>query len=312
MALLPPAAPAAIAWVGSAGLTNRIMYAASNRARALLRKSFEHYLPPAVIAQMVASEMLPKLGGERREIAVVFTDVAGFTTFSESVEPEFLAAVCNEYFEGVCGAIFAEGGMVNEFIGDAVLAFFGAPVDQPDHADRAVSAALGIDAFAGHFSADQAARGIHFAHTRIGVHTGIAMVGNVGTLSRLKYSALGDVLNTGSRLEGLNKTIGTRICVSGEIVGKAQRHRFRPTGSFVVKGRHAATDVFEPLAADDPQSDRIGRYEDAFRMLMAGLPEAAEQFAALHRDYPEDPCVAFYCQRLAAGESGTLIVITEK
>jgi adenylate cyclase len=138
------------------------------------------------------------------------------------------------------------------------------------------------------------------------------MVGNVGTRSRLKYSALGDMLNTGSRLEGLNKTIGTRICVSGEIVGKAQRHRFRPIGSFVVKGRHAATDVFEPLTAEDLQSDRIGRYEAAFRMVMAGLPEAAEQFTALHRDYPEDPCVAFHCQRLEAGESGTLIVMTEK
>ena len=312
MALLLPAAPAAIGWVGSAGLTNRIMYAASNRARALLRKSFEHYLPPAVIARMVASEMLPKLGGERREISVVFTDVAGFTTFSETVEPEFLASVCNDYFEGACAAIFAEGGMVNEFIGDAVLAFFGAPVDQPDHADRAVSAALGIDAFARRFSAEQEARGIHFGNTRIGVHTGIAMVGNVGTRSRLKYSALGDMLNTGSRLEGLNKTIGTRICVSGEIVGKAQRHRFRPIGSFVVKGRHAATDVFEPLPAEDLESDRIGRYKAAFRMLMAGLPDAAEQFAALHRDYPADPCVAFHCQRLAAGESGTVIVMTEK
>jgi adenylate cyclase len=100
MALFLPAVPAAIAWVGSAGLTNRIMYAASNRARALLRRSFEHYLPLAVIAQMLASEALPKLGGERREISVVFTDVAGFTTFSESVEPEFLASMCNDYFEG--------------------------------------------------------------------------------------------------------------------------------------------------------------------------------------------------------------------
>jgi class 3 adenylate cyclase len=312
MALLLPAVPAAIAWIGSAGLTNQIMHAASNRTRALLRKSFEHYLPPPVIARMLASGALPKLGGERREISVLFTDVAGFTTFSETVEPEFLATICNDYFDGVCAAIFAEGGMVNEFIGDAVLAFFGAPVDQPDHADRAVTAALGIDAFARRFSAEQEARGIHFGHTRIGVHTGIAMVGNVGTRSRLKYSALGDMLNTGSRLEGLNKTIGTRICVSGEIVGKAQRHRFRPIGSFVVKGRHAASDVFEPLAAEDLESERIGRYETAFRMVMAGLPEAAEQFTALRRDYPEDPCVAFHCQRLEAGESGTLIVMTEK
>jgi len=288
------------------------MYAASNRARALLRKSFEHYLPPAVVAQMLASGALPKLGGERREISVLFTDVGAFTTLSESVEPEFLATLCNDYFDGVCAAIFAEGGMVNEFIGDAVLAFFGAPIDQPDHADRAVSAALAVDTFARRFSAEQEARGIHFGHTRIGVHTGIAIVGNVGTRSRLKYSALGDMLNTGSRLEGLNKTTGTRICVSGEIVSKAQRHRFRSIGSFVVKGRQAATDVFEPLAPEGLKGDRIDRYEAAFRMMMGGLPEAAEQFAALQRDYPEDPCVAFHCQRLAAGERGTLIVMAEK
>lgn len=109
MALLLRAVPAGLAWIGAAGLTNRIMYAASNRTRGLLRRSFEHYLPRAIIARMV---------------------------------------VCNEYFEGVCAAIFAEGGMVSEFIGDAVLAFFGAPLDQPGHADRAVSAALGVDAFA--------------------------------------------------------------------------------------------------------------------------------------------------------------------
>jgi class 3 adenylate cyclase len=288
------------------------MHAASNRTRALLRKSFEHYLPAAVIAQMLASEALPKLGGERREISVLFTDVAGFTTLSETIEPEFLATICNDYFDGVCAAIFEQGGMVNEFIGDAVLAFFGAPHEQPDHADRAVSAALGIDAFACRFTAEQQARGICFGHTRIGVHTGIAMVGNVGTRSRLKYSALGDMLNTGSRLEGLNKTIGTRICVSGEIVRNARRHRFRPIGSFVVKGRQGATDVFEPVDAGDQHGDCADRYEAAFRALQAGLPEGAERFAELHREYPEDPCVAFHCRRLAAGEAGTLIVMTEK
>ncbi len=313
-AVLLPALPAGIAWVGAAGLTNRIMHAASNRSRALLRKSFEHYLPPAVIAQMLELDTLPKLGGERREISVLFTDVAGFTTLSENVDPEFLATICIDYFDGVCEAIFAQGGMVNEFIGDAVLAFFGAPLSMPDHADRAVSAALGVNEFATRFSALQKSRGVDFGHTRIGVHTGIAIVGNMGARTRLKYSALGDMLNTGSRLEGLNKTIGTRICVSGEIVRQALRNRFRPIGSFVVKGRRGATEVFEPLAAADQgrDRDRLDRYDAAFRALQAALPEAPELFAALHRDYSDDPCVTFHCQRLAAGESGTLIVMTEK
>jgi adenylate cyclase len=311
-AVLLPALPAAIAWVSSAGLTNRVMHAASNRARTLLRKSFEHYLPPAVIAQMLASETLPKLGGERREMSVLFSDIAGSTTLAETMEPEILADLLNDYFEGVCAAIFEQEGLVNEFAGDGVLAFFGAPHEQPDHADRAVAAALGVDAFAVRFSSEQKARGIDFGHTRIGVHSGITMVGNIGTRARLKYSAQGDLLNTGSRLEGLNKTTGTRICVSGEIVKKARRHRFRPIGSFVVKGRHGATDVFEPLDPRDQYGDLVDRYEAAFRALETEQPEAAERFAILHREYSEDPCVAFHCKRLAAGETGTLIVMAEK
>jgi adenylate cyclase len=311
-AVLLPAFPAAIAWMGSTGLTNRLMHAASNRTRTLLRKSFEHYLPPAVITQMLASETLPKLGGEKREFSVLFTDVAGFTTLSETIEPEFLSAICNDYFEGVCAAIFDEGGMVTEFVGDAVLAFFGAPHEQADHADRAVSAALAIDEFASRFSAEQRARGVEFGHTRIGVHTGSAMVGNIGTRTRLKYGAQGDLLNTGSRLDGLNKTIGTRICVSGNIVRKTRRHSYRPIGAFVVKGRTGATEVFEPLHPRLCDAERVDRYQVAFRALEAGRPEAAELFEALHREDPGDPCAAFHHRRLAAGESGTLIIMTDK
>jgi adenylate cyclase len=211
---------------GSAGLTNRVIHAASNRCRALLRKSFERYLPPAVIAQMVASERLPRLGGERPEISVLFSDVGGSTTLGEGMEPNALATVCNDYFEGLCAAIFDQGGMVTEFVGHGVVAFFGAPHQQRDHADRAVSAALAIDQFACRFSAGQKARSIDFGHTRIGIHTSSAMVGNIRTRARLKYGAQGDVLSTGGRLDTLNKTIGTRVCVSGDTVSKARQHRF--------------------------------------------------------------------------------------
>jgi adenylate cyclase len=311
-ALLLPALPGVMAWIGGAGLANRIMHAASNRTRALLRRSFEHYLPPTVIAEMLESNTLPKLGGERRELTVLFTDIEGFTTLSESIPPEFLASLCNDYFDGVCGAIFGEGGMVNEFIGDAVLAFFNAPLEQPDHADRAVAAALAVDSFASRFSAEQRASGVNFGRTRIGVHSGEAIVGNVGTHQRLKYSALGDMLNTGARLEGLNKAIGGRICVSGETAARSTRHRFRPIGSFVVKGRQGATKVFEPLDAADAPDSRLDRYNAAFRALEAGLTQASELFAELHRDYPEDPCIRFHCRRLAEGESGAVIVMAEK
>lgn len=310
--LLLPVVPAGLSWAGAAALTNQVLYAASNRARTRLRKSFEHYLPPVVIERMLSADSLPSLGGERREISVLFTDVAGFTTFSERMDPEDLAALANEYFDGVCHAVFAHGGLVNAFIGDSVLAFFGAPVEQPDHADRTVAAALDIDRFACRFIEDLAARGIEFGHTRIGLHTGLAFVGNIGTRERLQYTALGDMLNTGSRLEGLNKAIGTRIAVSGDIAAKATGHRFRRVGSFVVKGRSGATEVLTPIDPEDFRPEWERRYETAFCAAEAGRPEAADLFAALYRENPDDPCVAFHHRRLAAGETGTSIHMDEK
>jgi adenylate cyclase len=311
-AVLLPAFPAAIAWVGAAGLTNRVMHAASDRSRALLRKSFEHFLPPAVIAQIVAAGRLPQLGAERREMSVLFCDVAGFTALAESVPPESLAAICSAYFEGVCAAVSEQRGIITEILGDGVVAFFGVPNPQPDHADRAVSAALSIDEFACHFSAAQKARGVDFGRTRIGVHTGIAMVGNIGAQARLKYGAQGDVMNLGGRLDTLNKTVGTRICVSGDTVQKAGRHHFRAIGAFVIKGRHEATDVFEPLDPRAHDADWADLYGAAFRALQAGQSEAAELFEALYRESPDDACVAFHYRRLRAGETGTLITMTEK
>jgi adenylate cyclase len=310
--LFLPCVPLAITWIGSTGLTNRVLYAASNRERARLRRSFEHYLPPSIIDDMVATRSLPKVGGERREISVIFTDIANFTTFSESMEPEALAAVLNEYFTGACGAVFDQGGLVYEFIGDAILAFFGAPHDQPDHADRAVEAALALDAFAYPFCLAQRERGLEFGITRIGVHTGIALVGNIGTPTRLKYTALGDMLNTGSRLEGLNKVIGTRICVSGDTVRRCRRHSFRPIADFVVKGRHGTVAVFSPIELLTTSCAPAAEYQAAFDELAAGKPEAADHFAAMHRQYPADPCAAFHHRRLTQGEESTLIVMTEK
>ena len=124
-ALLLPALPAALVWLGSGVLTNQLLHAAANRARAHLRRSFEHYLPPALISDMLKSGDMPKLGGERRELSVVFSDIAASTTLAETVDPVDLAPLMNAYFAGVGAAIFKEGGYINEFMGDGVLAFSG-------------------------------------------------------------------------------------------------------------------------------------------------------------------------------------------
>jgi adenylate cyclase len=310
--LLLPALPAVLAWLGAAAFTNQLLHAANNRARQRLRKSFEHFLPPAVIAAMVRSGELPRLGGERREISVIFTDVASFTTFSEGVDPERLASILNEYLEGVCAAIFANGGLVNAFLGDGVLAFFGAPQPQADHADRAVAAAFDINRFAERFSQEQRAQGVNFLHTRIGIHTGFAFVGMVGSHERLQYTALGDLLNTASRLEGLNKAIGTRICVSGEIARAVTKYQCRPVGAFIVKGRHGATEVFEPINPDRYSTDWVERYQAAYHALEVDDPQARLLLTRLHADDGGDPCVTFHIERLAAGETGVLTEMHEK
>ena len=311
-ALLLPALPAALVWLGSGVLTNQLLHAAANRARAHLRRSFEHYLPPALISDMLKSGDMPKLGGERRELSVVFSDIAASTTLAETVDPVDLAPLMNAYFAGVGAAIFKEGGYINEFMGDGVLSFFGAPQRQSDHADRAVAAALQIAAFGDRFSREMHERGIPFGHTRVGVHCGNAMVGNIGVPSRLKYSALGDVLNTGSRLEGLNKVVGTRVAVSGAILDRCERSRFRPMGDFVVKGRRGATPVFEPVDSQRYSDDYIARYLAAYETMKAERPEALELFAELLREDPDDPCLMFHHTRLISGEKGSLIVMTEK
>ena len=311
-ALWLPGLPAGLAWVGAAGLTNWVLRAAAGRERDQVRSIFERYLEPVIVKKMRRGHAPPQLGGERREISVLFTDVSSFTTLAETMDPVVLAELVHEYFEGVCAAIEAEGGLIGEFIGDAVLALFAAAQDQPDHADRAVTAALAVDAFACQFSALQRSRGVDFGVTRIGVHCGMAMVGNIGTRRRLKYGALGDVLNAGSRLEGLNKLVGTRICVSGAVVARCRHHLFRPIGAFVVKGRHEATDVFEPVDLRFYNPDRLARYQAAFDAVRTKQPEAIVQLAGLYEVNPNDPVVRFHKQRLEAGETGAAIVMTEK
>ncbi len=308
--LILPVVPSALAWLGAAAGAVWALHGMGIRERLRLRRSFEHYLDPRIIDDMLAAGSVPSFGGERREVSVMFTDIAGFTTLAETLPAEAVAALLRDYFDGVCAAVLDCGGLLSVFHGDGLQVLFGAPRLQEDHADRAVDAALVIDAFACRFSAEQRRRGVPFGTTRIGVHTGIALVGNVGTRARLNYGAVGDMVNTASRLEGLNKWVGTRVAVSGETVRRCARHRFRPVGEFVLSGRQEAMPVQTPLTpAEAVDLPRVLRYEAAYAALRAGRPEADAMFRALDRD---DPCAAFHCARLAAGDAGVRIVMKEK
>ena len=309
--LLLPGVPVALAWGLSAASCNFVMHSVGSRERTKLRRSFESYLDPRIISQMMQGDTLPSFGGEHREITAIFTDIAGFTTTAETMDAATVAELLGEYFGVLTDAVVENGGLVNDFIGDGMLVLFGAPMHQSDHADRAVAAALAIDEAAQRFNAELAARGINWGHTRIGVHTGVALVGNIGTHGKLKYGALGDTLNTTSRVEGLNKYIGSRVAVTGETAAQCRRQTFRPVGEIVVKGRKNAMPILTPVSLADPPALLV-RYAEAYAALSQEKPEAAELFAALHRDFPADSATAFHVRRLAVGENGVLVVMQEK
>jgi class 3 adenylate cyclase len=293
------------------GATTLLNFMRAENDRAFVRNAFSRYTSPKLLAQLTPETL--KLGGARREMSFIFTDIAGFTTLSEELGPARVAQLLNPYFEELCNVVIAEDGMVNEFIGDAVLAFFGAPIEQSDHAARAVHAARALDAAAERFRKTQNAAGIKFGITRIGVHTGSALVGNFGAFQRIKYAALGDVVNTASRIEGLNKHFATRVCASRAVFDLAGDDGFRPLGRVVVKGRQEELEIVELLDLERAGSGHVARYREAYAALDRGDADGARRLLeTLAAEDPADGPVAFHLHRLAEGARDTRIVMTEK
>ncbi len=276
--------------------------------KRFIQQAFSQYVSPKIAERLSAEPDRLTLGGEKREITIIFTDIAGFTDLSERLEAEELGAVLNEYLDAMTTVAMAREGTIDKFIGDAVVVLFGAPEAQADHAERAVACALELDAAARKISARHAARGLDFGMTRIGVHSGEAVVGNFGGANRFDYTAMGDTMNTASRLEGANKYLGTHVCVSAETAARCPGRSFRPIGTVVLVGKEEGIEVLEPIA-DSPQ---ITAYLATFEAMRAGDAKAPEMFAALLSDYPDDALAAMHASRLRAGESGEVIVLTSK
>ncbi len=285
----------------------------ARRQREFVTSTFSRYVSPKVVKQLVDSRAPLTLEGDRRVMTFIFTDIAGFTTLSETIDSHKLAELLNAYLDGVCQVILKYDGMVDKFIGDAVFAIFNAPTAQADHPERAVKCALEIDDYAERFRAARNSEGIGLGVTRIGIHTGQATIGNFGSLLlKMDYTALGDAVNTASRLEGLNKYFGTRICVSDDTRSKCAGVAFRPLGIIILKGKTVAHTVFEPIQGYLADVEYIRRYEQAYSCLEQRSPAAMALFAALHDEQPLDPCVAMHLERLRSGETGADIAMTEK
>lgn len=220
----------------------------SERKRvSALRTAFGKYVSADLVDEIVANEGRLQLGGERRELTVLFCDLTGFTALCERLAPEAVAEVVNLYANEMTRVVMAHGGTVDKFIGDSVMAFWGAPLEDADHALHAVRAAIAMrDAMEVLQPRLGAIAGERLA-LRIGVHSGPAIVGNIGSNLRFEYTALGDTVNLASRLEGANKIYGTTILVSGSTAGLL-RHRIglRRVDRARVKGKQVAVDLFTP------------------------------------------------------------------
>ncbi|MDG4552959.1 MAG: adenylate/guanylate cyclase domain-containing protein [Candidatus Competibacter sp.] len=315
-ALVPLAGPS-LALLGTAWWSYAQAGRQERRQKRFIYGAFSRYLHPAWVKQLVADPDLLRLQGERREITVLFSDIAGFTAISEMLPPTTLVHLLSRYLEGMTQIILDHGGAVNKYLGDGIMVLFGAPVIQADHALRAVRCALALDAFAEAFrraATDPDGRPVAFGQTRIGAHSGEVTVGNFGSTARLEYTAIGDAVNAASRLEGLNTYFGTRVAISG--VTRAQigdgKLWFRPMGRVVVKGKQQALSVFNPLLAGSEPDDLMEEYAEAYALLAAGNPQASHRFARLRFRYPNDPLVDFYWQRVQAGELTTRIKATSK
>lgn len=302
-----PLRPSRIAELDQAsGAFNRMVDGLRERER--IRSLFGRYVPAEVAkaALDVPDEVLMRV--ERRTVSVLFSDIQGFTTLSESQPPEVVVELLNQYFDRACAAVDREGGIVVDFIGDAVFALFGAPIAHTDHPERAARAALGLARAAADFAAETRARGLALGRTRIGLHTGTATVGNVGSAGRVKYAATGDTVNTGARLEGANKLFGTGILASAGVVADC-RLTHRPVGRLVLKGRTTPMETVELL----PRAiDGLDEYRAAYAAMAAGADDARDRFAALAARFPDDGLITGHRDRLARGESGDVIVLTEK
>ena len=221
-------------------------YFVEGREKRKVAKLFGRYVSRDVYSQLMADPDQAELGGKRREMTVLFSDIRGFTSVTERGDPEELVRQLNEYFSRMVEIVFRHKGTVDKFVGDMVMALFGAPLDDPDHADHAVQAAVAMVRELADLNRAWAARGMVQLDIGVGVNSGDMIAGNIGSASIMSYTVIGDNVNLGARLETLNKEYKTRI-----IISEATRARLtggfqtRPLGDVVVKGKTTAVKVFE-------------------------------------------------------------------
>lgn len=239
--------------------TMMYFYIAERQERSKVLGAFGKYVSKDVINHILENPERLKLGGEKREITVFFSDIRGFTTISEKLSPEQLVHLLNEYLTEMTNIILAQNGVVDKYMGDAIMAFWNAPLDQPRHAERACNTSLQMEKRLKELQIKWTKKGVPALDIGIGLNTGPAVVGNMGSFERFDYTAMGDTVNLGSRLEGLNKPYGTRIIISATTKAKVEKKPFvvRKLDMVMVKGKKEPITIYELLCKQDDAAPEL-------------------------------------------------------
>lgn len=271
-------------------------------------RTFGQYVPMALVERLIKSGNVQGLGGERRQLSIMFSDIANFTDLAERMSPEDLMLKTSHYFQELGEIILVNQGSIDKFIGDAIMAFWNAPLDDADHVIHACRTVLLCQTRSLQLNDNWKAHGEAELHTRFGLHTGETVVGNIGSPDRMDYTALGVSVNLAARLEGLNKRYGTQVLASEGVVQEAKHaFLFRPIDDAAVKGLSKRVNVYELCAAlDGPgaikaserQIEMCRRWASIYAICAEGDWASAEvllrEFAT---DFPEDPVARHYLER---------------
>jgi adenylate cyclase len=273
------------------------------REKRMIRGAFSKYVAPEVVDELVANPALLRLGGEKRPVTILFSDLVGFTSLSERMDPEQLVTLLNHYLDEMSNLVLRDGGTLDKYIGDAIMALYGAPTSQPDHALRACRTALCMQSRLRELNTEWTQQGFPELHLRIGINTGAPVVGNIGGERRFDYTALGDAVNLAARLEPACNTYGVGILISEHTVREAgDQLRVRELDCVAVYGKGEPVHVFELLGLrDDDQAARaefLSHYHHGLAAYRQRDFELAEQYfqAALEVE-PGDETVGIYLER---------------
>jgi adenylate cyclase len=277
-------------------------YFIEQRRKRRQSRIFGQYVPPEIVRELDENETEASLAGESREMSVLFSDVRGFTTISEGLEPRALTQLMNEFLTPITGVIQAHRGTIDKYMGDAVMAFWGAPLANERHARDAVLAALAMIATMRELAPGFRARGWPELRIGVGVSTGLMNVGNMGSSFRIAYTVLGDTVNLGSRLEGITKQYGVDVIVSANTAAAVPEVVFRELDLVRVKGKHEPIAIYEPLGLKTEVGAAVTEAAGAFAGALAAYrgqrwEEAERRIASLNRANSQ-PLYDLYLERI--------------